>query len=147
MTEATGQSILVNTNTQLTQGVPPGVPGVQSASKLFGSQTGSPYTLFTFPGIGRVWGASLSFTIAANSSYAGATNNVYALLKTGSGVVLEIIELVVTNANQIDSDHGDIPLNGLIIASGDTLVLDVNNGVGVTNAVMRASGFVLYSVP
>jgi hypothetical protein len=146
-TEATAAQIQGNTGTALSTGVPPGVPGVRSAFQLFGTVGGSPYNMFSFTFNGRVWAASLSFTIAANSSYAGSTSNVYAQIVTASGITLLIIELVVTNLNQTDSNAVSVPLNGINIVSGDTLMLDVNNGVAVTNTVMRASGSVLYSVP
>jgi hypothetical protein len=154
MKDSTGQSVLTqtgdtatNTGTALTMGVPPGVPNVTSSSQLFGNYTGSPYTLYTFPSAGRLWGASLSLAISTNNSYSGATTNVYALLKTGSGTILEIVELAVTAANDTQNGHGDLALNGVDVSAGDTLILDVNNASGITNAVMRASGFVLHSIP
>jgi hypothetical protein len=132
---------------QMNLGVPPGVGQIASVKHLFGGPSGSPYTLFTFPKKGRIWGASLSVSIAASASYAGATSNVYAELATGSGITLEIVELAVTNINQVEVDHGDMPLNGLPIAAGDTILLDVNNGTLISDTTIRASGFVLYSVP
>ncbi len=147
MKDTTGQAINSNTGDALTQGVPPGVPNVASAKHLFGNYTGSPYTLITFTAPTRIWAASLSFAVSTNNSFSGATTNIYAQLITLSGITLEIVELSITSMNQSADQHGDLPLNGLSFAAGDGVLLDVNNATGVTNAVMRSSGFILYSTP
>lgn len=136
-----------NTASALTAGVPPGVPAVASASKLFGSAAGSPYAMHTFAAAGRVWGVSISCAIATAAAYAGGPVSVYAQILTSSGITLEEIELAVSGAGQIDSDHGDLALNGLPIVAGATIQLDVNGAAPITNAIIRASGLVLYSVP
>jgi hypothetical protein len=48
------QSVKTNTANALSSGVPPGVPNIASASQLFGTVGGSPYTLFTFGSNGRL---------------------------------------------------------------------------------------------
>jgi hypothetical protein len=137
-----------NTGTALTAGVPPGVPNIATKVRLFGTPGGSPYTLFTFPAKGRVWVASVSGTATPNAGYgAGPTVNVYAQLVTGSGITLAVIDMVIAATGIIDSKQSDVQWNGFSVSAGDTLTLDVNNGVTPSMTVIRASGFVAYSVP
>jgi hypothetical protein len=134
--------------TQLSMGVPPGVPNITTSVKLFGTPGSSPYTLYTFPSNGRVWVASLSGTATPNAGYGtGPTVNVYAQLVTGSGITLAVIDMVIAATGIIDSKQSDVPWNGIDISAGDTLTLDVNNGVTPAMTVIRASGFVSHSIP
>jgi len=103
--------------------------------------------MFTFPAAGRLWNASVSYTLASGPSFAGPTQNGYCQIITGSGVTLAVVELVVTDPNQIDSGQSDQPLGGISVLKGDTLLFDLNNGVSIANTTQRASGFVIYSVP
>lgn len=140
-------NIAANTGNALTFGVPPAVQGITSASLLQQVVAGSPHTIFTFPAAGRIWDISLSAALVAGGAYASGRQNVYVLAKAGS-VVLEVLEMAVSNANQVDSDHGDLSLNGLAAPLGTVLTLDVNNGVSIDpDAELRASVNVLYSVP
>lgn len=169
MTEATGQAIQTstgstanntsttatntgstanNTGMALTDGVPPGVPNIATKVKLFGTPAGSPYTLFTFPAAGRVWVASISATATPNAGYGtGPTVNVYAQLVTGSGITLAVTEMVIAETGIVDSKQSDVQWNGFAVSAGDTLQLDVNNATTPSMTVIRASGFVAYSVP
>jgi hypothetical protein len=124
-----------------------GVPNLASAAVINrGPQVAT--TFYTFTGNGRIWAAHLSYAIGANSTYPAATiSQVYAQIVTGSGIVLGVIELTAFGPNQGGNGDGDLAIPGIPVLSGDTIKLDVNNGVAVANASMRASTTVLYSIP
>jgi hypothetical protein len=134
-------------NSQLSVGIPPNVPNVASASAKLIAPGSSPVTFHTFAAAGRLWQVSLSAAVNINASFTGNAS-FYAQVKTGTGgITLELVELAAGTAPGQDSTHGDLQLNGLPVAAGETLMLDVNNGAAVANTSMRASGLVLYSVP
>lgn len=141
---ASGQTLQLG---QLQTGVAPAVSGIASASLLQQGTAGNPHTILTMPGNGRIWDVSLSAALVSGGAYASGRQNAYVVAKAGA-VVLEVLEMGVSNPNQVDSDHGDLSLNGLAVAGGTTLILDVNNGVSIDpDASLRASVNVLYSVP
>lgn len=124
-------------------GIPPAVPAISTSSQTFkGAGT---YTLHTFAAAGRVWLASCSGALEANAGYGGGLDNESVTIKMGSGAILALMELAVTVANQIDSKQSDVNWNGIPIASGDTLQLVITTPT--TGVVIRASGFVAYSIP
>jgi hypothetical protein len=128
----------------LSQGVPPAVVNVQTKSEQFkGAGT---FTFVTLPSAGRVWHASLSGTFSSNAGYGGGTDNEDAIIQTGSGTTLCIIELVIpAAANQFSFQQSDVSWPGIAVASGDTLQMVVSSPNSGT--VIRVSGFVAYSVP
>jgi hypothetical protein len=150
MKDSTGQTINTNvmavgsnTSDALSTGVPPNVPGMSTASTTF--KASGTYTLHTMGANGRIWLASISATFSASAGYGGATDNESVILQTGSGVVLALMELVITDAGSIDSKQSDVNWNGIPIASGDTLQMVVSSSPAMS--VIRASGFVAYSSP
>lgn len=123
---------------------------IQSFARVQVSQAASPYTIHTFGAPGRIWAAHLSFAISANASHTG-NDQAYATLKysppAASDQILLVIEVAVGGASTTDSGDGDLSMPGLAVAPGGALVLDVNNGAAVTNALMRASTTTLVSFP
>lgn len=132
--------------TALTAGIPPGIPNVDSTSSLRKTATSSPYTLKTFASAGRIWAVTLAYTLAANASYSGATNHFYCQVTAG-GVVLTVLELSVTINDDIQSDSISLQLGGIAVVTNDKIILDVNNGVDVSNCAQRASVAVIWSIP
>jgi hypothetical protein len=138
---------------QLNQkGAQPFVPNLQSSSQRQVHETSSPATVFTFPQNGRLWSAQLTYAIATNNSYTGATNLLYARLFLQSGVDLSLVECAVGGATaggtpSSDSNGDRGAWNGLPVHSGDKVVLDVNNAVSITNLAQRASAVINYSIP
>lgn len=142
-----GLATAANQQTQLTVGVPPGVPNIASASSLQQSVNSSPITFYTFTGAGRIWDVSLTAALATGSTYASGRQAAYVQVLAGA-VVLEVLELAITDPDQLDSDHGDLSMNGLEVANGTQLILDINGGTGLgTDSQLRASVNVLYSIP
>ncbi len=122
-------------------------PALSSAS-LVRQGTTAGALVHTFAAASRLWALHLSFACATDASYTPALANVYAELKTGSGLALTLVELAVSDVKQAingDSDQGYF--NPIPVAAGNTLLLDVNNGAGVLGATLRASCSILYSSP
>jgi hypothetical protein len=128
-------------------GAPPYITGLRSFSEVNGSAAASPYTIHTFGANGRLWYAHLSAAVATSSAYSGGLSGVFAELSTGSGLVLGVIELSIGAAGVSDSGNGDMSIGGLPVASGDTLLLNVNNGTSITDAFIRSSAMALVSFP
>lgn len=127
-------------------GVPPVVPGLTSVS-MIGQGAGGGGVFFTFPaGGGLIYGGHLSFAAGADSSYTGGVTQLYARIKTGSGVDLTVIELAVAGPNTSANGDSDINMPGRPVTGGDTLVLDPNNNVALVNGVFHASCVVYYSL-
>lgn len=147
MKDTTGQGISSNTGTALTAGVPPGVPALKAASVLRQPPNSSPAVFFTFPSAGRIWSGVLSAAVVTANSYPNSVQELYCELRTGSGLILGVTELAISVAGQIDSNSVSMTINGLPVAAGDTLVLDINNGGNIGNGSLRASAAVLYSTP
>lgn len=128
-----------------TAGAQPFVPNMHSASATLKNPAGSPYNIHTFTAASRVWGATVSSGISTTSG-SGSTS-AYALVRTGGGVVLAIVELTVAGTTAYDSDTAVVSIPGIPVANGDTLILDVNNAVGIGGGTARASCTVLFSTP
>lgn len=108
----------------------------------------TPTTFYTFPAAGRLWGGTLSYDMATNNSAGGGTIQGYAAIITGSGITTGLVEC--NTGGPSSANAVAVPLLGLgfPVASGDTLQIDVNNGVTMgTNGVMRASVVAWVSVP
>ncbi len=126
-------------------GVPPAVPALQSAQRT--RQGATQVTFKTFGGAGRLWGVSLSYALQTDGTGPGAATQFFADIETGSGTTLAVVELGVSAANQAVNGQDGGSFNGLPIANGDTLVLNVNNGNAVTHCFQRASCLALFSIP
>lgn len=124
-----------------------GVAGMASASTLqVGPQAAT--TFKTFTADSRIWAAHLSLAVGSNASYAASVTQIYALIKTSSGIVLAVIELAVSGPAQQANGDADLAIPGIAVANGDHLQLDVNNNVGLgTGGLIRASTTVMYSTP
>lgn len=133
------------TNSQLATGVAPFATNIQSFSLLQVNQTGSPYTVHTFGAAGRLWAAHLSFALSANNSHTG-NDQAFATLGINSKVLIPI-ELAVGGSNSTDSGDGDLSMPGYPVANGDELILNVNGGAAISQALMRASCVGLVSFP
>jgi hypothetical protein len=131
---------------QLTQGVPPAVQNAAGYARVNADETGSPYTFHTFAAGSRLWGVHLSLAIYKNSAAVSPTQ-AYGTVKTGSGLFLTVAEAAISGPNTSDSDNSDLTFPGIAIAAGDTLILDINGGVGVSNGGIRASCLVIASTP
>lgn len=139
---APGQTIAEENQTL---GTPPFVPALKAATVV--RQATGVNTFFTFGNAGRIWAVALSYFVTTNSSYAVSTSATYAAVETGTGLTLGIVELGAANPNQGFGGQSNLPFNGLPIAKGDSLKLDVNNGSVIANLNQRASCVVLYSIP
>lgn len=129
----------------------PGPPsGIQAFAQIGANQGGSPYTVHTFGAPGRIWAAHLSFALSANASHTG-NDQAFCTLKysppTGGDKILLVIELAVGGASTTDSGDGDLTIPGMNVDIGGALVLDVNAGNAIVNALMRASTTTLVSFP
>lgn len=129
----------------------PGPPaGIQAFAQIGANQGGSPYTIHTFGASGRIWAAHLSFALSANASHTG-NDQAFCTLKysppTGGDKIILVIEVAVGGASSTDSGDGDLTIPGMAVAMGGSLILDVNAGNAITNAIMRASTTTLVSFP
>ena len=140
------QSTLAGLLSQIaTAGAQPFVPNMASASKILQAPGGSPYTVHHFTANSRIWGATIS--AGASTTGGSGSTSAYAQVLTGGGVTLAIVELIIAGTTAYDSDTAVVSIPGIPILSGDTLILDVNNGTGIGGGTMRASCTVLYSTP
>jgi hypothetical protein len=129
-----------------TMGIPSFIPNLASATQI-GVNAQGPTTFKTFGANSRIWYALLSFTVAVNSTFSASTTRVYARI-LAAGIQLPIVELSVANPNQHADVAAPLVINGLPVANGQTLQLDVNNGTSLgSQGVMSASCTVLYSTP
>lgn len=140
------QATLVGLLTQIQQsGAQPWVPNMHSASSTLKNPGGSPYTIHTFTAASRIWGATVSAGVGTTAG--SGTTNAYALVKTGGGVVLAIVEVCVAGGISSSSDSVPVSIPGIPVSNGDTIILDVNGGGGIGGGAMRASCSVLFSIP
>lgn len=129
-----------------TYGTAPYVKNAVTAEKIL--QSPGIYMLYTFNAPGRIWAASCSLGIGVTGG--SGTAQVYArVYVTGAAGVgtLAIVEACVagTTANDSNDDANQYP--GLLVPAGAVVHLDVNNNVGLSGGVIRASGLVGVSVP
>lgn len=128
-------------------GIPPAVPALQSAQRT--RQGVTQVSFKTFGSAGRIWRVRLASSVASDNTFTAATPPAQLIhdIETGSGTTLAICEMSISGPNQTVPDGDSGTFNGLPVAQGDTLVLNVNNGVTVSGVVQRASALVLYSIP
>ena len=130
-----------------TMGAPPYILNLRSVGDVNYSAAGSPYTLVTFSGNSRVWYVGLSLAVATDASYAGGLVGTYAKVRTGSNFEIIACQANFGSPEESVASNNNLSLGGLPFSGGDTLVLDVNNAVNVTDAFIRASVTVLWSTP
>lgn len=135
-----------NTGTALSAGVPPAVQNAAGYAKLNADHSASPYTFHTFAASSRLWGVHLTLALYKDSS-AVSPAQAYGSVKTGSGIFLTVAEAAISGPNTNDSDDCDLAFPGIAVAAGDTLILDVNGGTGISNGGIRASAVVIASMP
>lgn len=129
-------------------GAQPFVPNQESQSVRGKHETDSPVSIFTFPQNARLWTVQLTYAIASNTAYAGGTTQCSAALSLVSGLELSMVECALgSTAGQSDSNGDRGTWNGLPIAAGDQITLDINQGTTVTGVSQRASCIVTYSLP
>lgn len=126
-------------------GAQPWVPNVHSASAILKNPSSSPVTIHTFLVNSRIWSALV--TSGVDTTAGTASTAAYALVKTSGGVVLSIVELIVAGAVAYNSGTAVVQIPGIPILAGDSLILDINAGVGIGGGAMRASCTVLFSTP
>lgn len=131
-----------------TFGAQPFVPNQESTHLRGKNELGSPYTVYTFPQNARLWTVQLTYAIASNNAYAGGTTQASAGLTLRSGLDLSIVEVSLgSTVGESDSNGDRGNWNGLPIAQGDIITLDVNQGTSVTGVTQRASCIITYSLP
>ena len=133
-------------------GVPPQVPNITPVALLDGGASGSPYSVYTFPAAGRIWGVDLAGSIVLNNP--SIISRVYYLAQLdgngipGNGDPLAILELgVAPGITGIDSDSKYVPFNGLPVSKNQQLYLIINGGTLITGVAQTASVIFFYSVP
>lgn len=132
-------------------GVPPAVINCKTFSALKRSEVGSPHTLGQFTAPGRIWTVVLSYAVRAQTGFAGGpggTAAFFAAIETTlSGLSLATVNLGITTAGPIANGQSEPPIPGIPVVQGETIVLDVNSGASVTNALQFAGAIVYYSIP
>lgn len=106
------------------------------------------YMLYTFPGQGRIWAASVSMAIGVTGGT--GTNQVYGrVYVTGAAGVgtIAIVECCVAGDTDSDSNDDANQYPGTVVPTGAVVHLDVNNNVSISGGVIRGSGLVAVSVP
>lgn len=127
-------------------GVPPAVPNLLGATKL--QQPVSVTALFTFPQPGRIWQVVLSYAITSNNSFGLATVRTVATVQTvTSGLTLAVVQLGVAGADQSAWGTCPVAFGGLPAVAGETVRLNVNNGLVIPQCDQQASASLLYSIP
>jgi hypothetical protein len=128
-------------------GVPGAVPNCQGAS-LFQQGTGSIPPIVTFSGAGRIWMVTLAYVITSNASFTLSTVRTVAAVQTVvNPLVLVPIQLGVGNPNREAWQTVPVLFPGLPVVKGETLILNINNGVVVPQLDQQCSVSVLYSIP
>jgi hypothetical protein len=126
-------------------GAVPAIKNPVGGEQILQAPGGSPYTIYTFPAAGRVWLASVSFSMG--SSGGTGSNQGYARVRIQGGQSLAIAECCVVGNPDSDSNEESNPYPGLSVPSGTKILLDVNGGATITGVVLRASGIFLGSIP
>lgn len=135
-------------NSQMAIGIPPYIPGLDSASEARMSATDSPYTLVTMPAAGRLWFATLSYGVATESGYDLGGNDPAARIYINSDTrTILLAQAVIAQAGQNAQADQGLGFGGLPLAEGDVIGADVNGGSEITNVSQNASTVVLYSIP
>lgn len=136
---------LAGIDAQLVAGVPPAVAGYAVHSLILQPPGTGPYTLYTFTGAGRIWKATVTFSVL--SATGTGANQAYAQVLISGGATLAIVEGGVAGNPDADSNTDPELLNGLAVGNGTVIELDVNNAVTPTGVVVRASGLIGVSIP
>lgn len=126
-------------------GAQPFVPNLRASNKV-GVGSGV-FTLITFGQASRIWRAGISFSAATNNLYSSGITSLNAVMKTGGGVTLAVVEIAVGGPSQASQGGDSAQIPGMPVEAGDTVTIDVNDGVSVAQLVMRCSCTVLFSVP
>ena len=132
---------------QMTVGIPPNVPAITAMDALNKAPGDSPVTVYTFTAPGRVWGVELSLTAAASAAFSGGWNRIFAVAQIDNTTPLAAIELALNAADQIANDTVYVPFNGLAVAQGQPLVLNINGGTAVSLSTIIASVVFYHSIP
>jgi hypothetical protein len=128
-------------------GVPAAVPNLLGAS-LFQQGTSGIPTLITFTAAARIWSVTLSYVITSNATFSLSTvRTVAAVQATLNPLVLAVVQLGVANPNREAWGNGGGLYPGLPVQAGETLQLNINNGVVVPQLDQQCSVSVLYSIP
>jgi hypothetical protein len=126
-------------------GAPPFILSAQSAAQSLATAAGSPYTLFTAPAEGaRVWAVHLSLSVGTDTSYSAGLDDAYARVFAGTLILANVNCVFAAPGISVD-DMGDLNIGGIVIPGGDACILDVNNGVNITDAYIRAAVVVIWS--
>lgn len=132
------------------QGIPPTVPNIDSVAEIEATPGGSPYSVFTFPSKGRMWGVDLSASVISNSPVSNARVFFLAQLDgsgiPGAGTPLANLELAAVTTIATDSGSKYVPFNGFTVAAGKQIFLIVNDGNTVTDAILTATAIFFYSI-
>jgi len=128
-------------------GTPPYIPGSKSVAMSLATAADSPYTLLTVPAGGiRIWSVQLSMSVATDGAYSGGLNDAYARVYSASaGEIYANVNCAFGAAGQTAEDQSTLAIGGIVVGAGDTIILDVNNGVNVTDAFIRCAITITYS--
>jgi hypothetical protein len=140
------ESILQQTQT----GIPPNVQNLQSANLNSVTTAGNPTVINTFASAGRIWAVILSLGANSNAAFVAAVTPIWVQLEIDHALTIKtlaILQSLLTQPSQITNQCVPLPMYGYPFAAGDTLQLDVNNGVGPANTAIRAAVHVLYTTP
>jgi hypothetical protein len=135
-----------NSLQQLQTGVKPFAPNYMTQAARRHNET-TVTTFYTFPTTAHLWSATLAFTIVTAPAYTPGITKCFADLSTGSGIALLTVELGVAAVNDHDSNTVAVGFNGIPVAAGDTLVLNINNGTTVPNLNQQATAIVGFATP
>ena len=132
---------------QLNVGIPPNVPNIQAASTINGEVADSPFTVYTMPADGRLWGVNMSGSCSASPTYSAGAERFFWQAQADSDIVLAIIEQSLNGAGQAQSDSIYIPFNGLAVAEGIPLIFIINSGASIPEVAIIGSIVFFYSIP
>lgn len=133
------------TNLQ-SMGVPPFVPGIKSAAAVQMSPGTSPQTLVTFSQDGELWYASLSFSVSTDSTFASTDGPFAYLYLQSTGEILLACQLAINGPGQSETANQNLSFGGIVVSSGDSILVNINNGTSVADAFIRAGAVVLYTL-
>lgn len=138
------QSVVGNTGSALSMGVPPNVPNIKGAAQIGVNPGSSPATVYTFTGNGRAWGYLLAGVVQSTS---GASNGRVFFRGLVGGQPVATLEKASITAVNSDSGEIFVPLNGYSVPNTTAVTIDVNGGSSVSGAVIAGSAVFLYSIP
>lgn len=128
-------------------GIPPFIPNAQPFGAVDLGPLGGPHVIVPAQGSDEfIWFAHLSFAGSSNAAHTG-NDQMYAMLRTGSGKPLLPCQIAVGDAASADSDSAQLGMGGVLLTAGDDIVCDVNNGMIVSQAEFRAACVVILGSP